>query len=212
MLTLCQFFVVPPSVKYAKYPHFSHLDNQGRTIWREDNSDAYSRAVAEVAEKQILVFGANDYTKRFPHSTYTLEEAPALREGVRDKRLDKITHMRKGATDPKQVMATEDGDGKFTYMRGYQSNTENSTKKCKRGGDCAAGQQEVDDTDNTKGGSTAPAGDSQPYGDTASQTTHAGDSTTAADSATAEGHSAGQGASSESHGTTTDIDPIDIHI
>jgi len=111
--------------------------------------------------------------------------------------------MRKGATKVEQVMATEDGDGKFTYRRGYESNTENSTKKCKRGGDCANGQQEIDDTDNTKSTTPAPAGDDLPYGDPA----HQGGS--GSGSGSGEPHPA---PAPEGHTPTPIEEPFDIHI
>lgn len=201
-----------------RHPHFSYVDHLNRKIWREDDSEAYSRAIAKVAEKKILVFGGNNYKVNFPNSVLTRDEMPILHKNVKSGQLkdDGITHMAKNAKRPDQIMATEDGDGKFTYKKGFQPNTINSTNKpiCKRGGECTAGSKgTADDSTKTAAGAKAPdtqqpeaakadpkasTGNSVPYGDPAQYAANSGgSSTTAGDPAPAGAGSRG-GAAADS--------------
>jgi len=49
---------------------------------------------------------------------------PILHDGVKSGRLDNdgILHMAKDAKKPDQYLATEDGNGKFNYKKGFEVN------------------------------------------------------------------------------------------
>jgi hypothetical protein len=87
-----------------------------------------------------LVFGAAEYKTEGAKSFYTTQEVPELQSAVNAGTISAISHMAKGATNPSQVMAKEDGHGKFTWQSGFREGTKNasgSSGVCKRvGGAC----------------------------------------------------------------------------
>jgi hypothetical protein len=105
-----------------------------------DDAEAASRAIAKVATKQILVFGAAEYKTEGARSFYTLQEFPALQDSIKAGKISEISHMAKDATRPSEVMAKEDASGMMTWQSGYKEGTKNasgSSGNCRRdGGDC----------------------------------------------------------------------------
>lgn len=104
---------------------------------QEDDAEASSRAIAAAATKQISVFGAIEYKTAGASSFYTTEEVKVLQDGVNSGRIAHITHMAKGATSTTQVMAEEDGHGKFTWKNGHKEGDKNASGaygNCKRTG------------------------------------------------------------------------------
>lgn len=118
------FFNADKSKHY--YTDFPAKDN------RMDDGEASGTAISKVATGKITVFGAAHWQTLGTNSFYATTEAKANQEGVRIKRLQSINHMVKGATKPTQILAKEDGEGKFTYQSGYTKDTTNASGVCKR--------------------------------------------------------------------------------
>lgn len=163
--------------------------------WRMDDGDASSQAIAETAREKIWVFGAAEY-KSYPGTFYTSKEAPAILDAVKNGDLSNINHMAKDATSTSDILATEDGDGKFTYQGSYQEGTPNAS-----GVPDAPDDPLTDSESDEKCKQTSGATCGLPYGDTA-QTS--GSSTASTDTANTEGHIPGSTSEDTTpHDTTT---------
>ena len=201
-------------------------------LWREDNGEASSTAIAEVATKEVKVFGAAQYRQIMSESFFAVKEAPTLHEGLDNQRLSTIKHMAKEALHPDEVMATEDSQGKFTYLPGYEEGTLNQSPRpepeepespvsedCKRsnGTPCGGSSGSKPDLDPDSKPDpkldpkpvSGPSG-SLPYGDAAAQGTDVGDMTAS--------HGASGPAAEPAHeapkATEPDIfrEPLGIHL
>jgi len=95
-------------------PHPDHPD-----CWREDDGDAQSAAIANVATADILVFGAVEWQAEGRTSWFATKEVPGLQAGIRAGRLSKITHMLRDATKKEEILATEDADENITFTDGH---------------------------------------------------------------------------------------------
>lgn len=181
------FFDVPPSQHYQGA--FSRVDANGNTVWRNEDAEAYSRAIAKEATGEVHVFGAIEY-KDFP-SYYSTEEADNIKQGLRDGRLTAIKHMKMDALSVNDVLATEDADGNFDFKDGASSSTKNSSK-CRRDG-TSCGLSSSDSKPSTDSDSSK-----RPYGNPAEQVTHTGESTTDHTSSSGAGEAAHRGAPAQS--------------
>ena len=183
--------------KTASHPWYKAFEG------RDDDAEAASKAISTVATGELMVFGGADYVAKGAGSFYTTEEAPINKQGVLDGRLKSINHMAKDATSPSQVMAKEDGTGKFTWQPGYQAGTPNNSGSF---GTCTKRSAAACDAPPTYDNTAS----SQPYGDTATQETHAGDTATPQDPVSTGGESSSE-TSSDGDPAATDGDP-DVHI
>lgn len=173
---------------------------------RMDNAEASGEAISTVATKQITVFGAAEWETLGKSSFYTTTEAEANLAAVRSGRLQSINHMAKGATDPSQIMAKEDGNGKMTYQPGYKAGTPNNSGTF---GTCNKRDASACDAPSTS--ESSDSGSSKPYGDTATQETHAGDTATPKDPASP-GSESTSDPSETTDPATVDEHPGDVHI
>jgi hypothetical protein len=114
-------FTFKPGNPYAlRWP----LDENG--CYRPDDAEASSRALAAVVTGDVLIFGAVKW-QDYPNSFFSDKEIPELRRALDSGRLSKLTHMIRGATDPSQVLATDDSYGHITYVEGQEPGTPNSS-------------------------------------------------------------------------------------
>lgn len=173
------FFDVPPSQHYQSV--FSYVNGNGDRVWRPEDADAYSRAIAKTATGDVHVFGAIEY-KDFT-SFYSTEEAQNLKDGLRAGRITSIKHMKMDAKSVNDVLATEDADGNFSFQDGAATTTKNSSKCRRDGTSCGVSSSEPSNSDSDSS--------KRPYGNPAEQVTHNGDSTT--------DHSSSSGASDAAH-------------
>jgi hypothetical protein len=84
----------------------------------EDDAGASSRALALLANGDVLIFGAIDYQTKGWDSYFPLQEISALQDGLQDSRIISINHMAKD-TDASKIMAKEDVDRNFAWQNGY---------------------------------------------------------------------------------------------
>ena len=92
----------------------------------EDNGESSSKAMASKASGNVLVFGAIEYKTEGEDSFFTRQEIGRLHDGLSDGRVSSINHMIKGATDPSQVMATENANGDFSWQNGFKEGDKNA--------------------------------------------------------------------------------------
>ncbi|KAH5169381.1 hypothetical protein HBH68_219580 [Parastagonospora nodorum] len=99
-----------------------------------DDGEAASEAMAVRASGEVLVFGGVEW-KNWPGSVWRSHEIPALKKGLADKTVKHINHVIKDATKPSEVLATDDGDGKMTWISGHHEGETNASecKASKRG-------------------------------------------------------------------------------
>ncbi|KAF1821949.1 uncharacterized protein K489DRAFT_370846 [Dissoconium aciculare CBS 342.82] len=97
--------------------------------YRPDNAEASSEAIAAVATGDVLAFGAVQWsqTEKGRWTFFGKQEMHWVKINLGNGRLSKMLHMVKDTTDPSQVLAEEDADGKITYVNGYADGTPNST-------------------------------------------------------------------------------------
>lgn len=88
---------------------------------------AASRAIARVATQQIMIFGAIEYKTKGRTSLYTLHEYPIIKQRIAAGELRSIIHMARDAEDPSDIMAKEDGNGRFTWASGYGKGSTNAS-------------------------------------------------------------------------------------
>ncbi|KAI8941747.1 hypothetical protein NX059_002951 [Plenodomus lindquistii] len=101
-----------------------------------DDGEASSRALAESATGDVLVFGAIEYQGPGAESFFTLYEVGILKDRLANKQIKSITHMVKGATSygPSTIMALDDGNGNFQWKNGYKKGDKNASGAY---GDCS---------------------------------------------------------------------------
>jgi hypothetical protein len=90
----------------------------------EDDGEASSRALATKASGNVMIFGGIEYKTEGDSSIFVSSEIKQLLQGLADGRISSLSHMAKGATNPSQVMATEDASG-FTFKNGWQEGDKN---------------------------------------------------------------------------------------
>jgi len=183
----------------------SHWDDAFAADGRNDDAEASGEAISRTATDKITVFGAAQWKTEGASGFYATSEADINLARVASGDLKSINHMAKDATDPSQIMATEDANG-LHYNAGYAEGTPNNSGAfpTKAGGD-------TPETNSERGssGSSSP----RPYGDTATQETSTGDTATPKDPARPDPKAPG------GKPTTTDPDrppvveePHEIHI
>jgi hypothetical protein len=89
--------------------------------WRMDDAEAASRAIANVAQGDVKVFGGAKWAD-FPDSFLATDEMPRVRDGMANGRITSVTHMKKEGTEWR-VMGTDNGNGGITYQNGYTAAT-----------------------------------------------------------------------------------------
>jgi hypothetical protein len=92
-----------------------------------DNAETSSKALAAKTTGDILVFGAVEWQTKGQTSFFAQKEIPTLHERLRDGKIKSINHMKKGATKPSQIIATEDKDGKLTWINGAKEGDTNAS-------------------------------------------------------------------------------------
>lgn len=175
----------------------SHWDDAFEADARGDDGEVSGTAISMVATDKITVFGAAQWKTEGPNSFYATTEAKENLRRLASGDIKSINHMAKDATEPSQIMATEDAEG-LHYNAGYAEGTTNNSDQ-----PCVTPECDTPETNSEKGSSAS----SSVYGDTATQETPVGDIATPDDPASTD---------PKTTTTTTDPavfdDPSDIHI
>jgi hypothetical protein len=107
----------------SEHPWYAFFDEKKDL----DNGETSSQALAAKTTGDVLIFGAVEWKTKGAESFFARHEIGILHDRLKDGKIKSINHMKKDATKPSQIMATEDKDGNLTWKKGYKEGDSNAS-------------------------------------------------------------------------------------